>query len=193
MLYRQRTVLATAALGVLTVPILLAGQGATIQRPPRITPGMITKPVVSPGKFRPATLPITFSPEKPLNESGALIGYGTFDFTEGRITMRSGETGQFIGAKLMLSKMNRPVTCDIEITGVDRADDKIRLQLSEQVRKPDGKIESRTLNMTTVEVFSMRQRLSITGSPTGEGWLQVMATPVTTNAKFELVSITVRE
>lgn len=189
---RHRSALALVALGALTLPALISGQGATIQRPPRITPGALAKPTVTPGKFKPATLPIAFTPEKPVNENGALIGYGSYDFTEGRISVRSGETGQFVGARVMLSKLNRPVTFDIEITGTDRADDKIRLQLSEQVRKPDGTFQSKTLNMITVDVLSMRQRLSITGSPSGEGWIQVMATPATTNAKFDLVSITVR-
>jgi hypothetical protein len=196
---KNRVAFAAITMALVVSPCFnaFAGQSAAVQKPPRITSNSLFKPKATPGKFRPATLPMTLTPEKPVNESGALVGFGSFDLTEGKITVRSGEaghyTGQYAGLRVMLAKTGRPVTVEFDIYGTAKADDKIRLQLYEQVRKPDGKYESKTLNMTTVEVFSLRQRLSISGTPSGEGWIWATATPRNEGTTFDLMAITVKE
>lgn len=193
----HRSGFAIVAIALCSLPAILAGQGAGLQRPPRITSTTIVKPTVTPGKFRPATLPMSLGPGKTISESGALIGLAAFDLTEGKITVRSGDYGQYVGhyvgMKVMLSKSSRPVTFEFDIYGAKKADNKIRLQIYEEVRKPDGTFERNTVNMTVVEVYSLRQRLSISGTPSGDGWFWATATPTNSGTNFDLISVTAKQ
>lgn len=188
---RFRWTFATLAFAALAAFPVIAGQGAGLQRP-RITTNSVIKPTATPGKFKTATLPVTFTPAKPISPFGAIFGQAQFDLTEDSIRVVGNDMGNHVGVKVLLASANRPVTFDFEIYAKSQKKLGVAYKVGVAVAELNGANGSRNLNVSTLELQDLKQTVSITATPTKEGWVMASIAPNTLGSAFEVMSVTVR-
>ncbi len=188
---RPRTVRTLlAALALAAVPVF-AFQSAALQKPPKITGNSVVKPASTPGRFQPFETSAVFTPKAPASAHGALFGQAQFDFTTDQIRIVQNEQGNFVAVKVMVPHANRPVTFEWEFLGPATGKHKFFMSVGEPETPP--KLGNKLLTNQSIETRGLRQRLTITATPSKAGWMEASAGPSSVGSIVEFVSVTVKQ